>query len=69
MIGSELIEWIHDNNAEDLLVLVDYRDSGGSYHEAGEANPELSQVIGRGIPYDNDYDYVFPCKKPNAIVL
>ena len=34
-----------------------------------EANPELSQVIGRGIPYGNDYDYVFPCVKPNAIVL
>ena len=22
MIGSELIKWIHDNNAEDLLVIM-----------------------------------------------
>ena len=34
MTGRELIKWIQDNHAEDLVVLIEHRDSGGSYYTA-----------------------------------
>ena len=34
MRGYELIEWIKKNKAEDLFVIIEHRDSGGSYHTA-----------------------------------
>ncbi len=34
MTGRELIEWIVENNAEDKEVIIEHRDSGGSYHTA-----------------------------------
>lgn len=32
MTGRELIKWIQDNHAEDKKVIVQYRDSGGTYY-------------------------------------
>lgn len=34
MTGQELIDWIIANHAEDLPVLIEHRDSGGTYWTA-----------------------------------
>ena len=34
MTGRELIEWIQTHHAEDLIVLVEHRDEGGTYGTA-----------------------------------
>ena len=31
MTGNELIDWIKEHHAEDMQVVVQYRDSGGIY--------------------------------------
>ena len=34
MTGKDLTQWIKDNNAEDLQIIIEQRDSGGTYHTA-----------------------------------
>ena len=34
MTGRELIKWLQDNNAEDKEIIVEHRDSGGTYWTA-----------------------------------
>lgn len=71
MTGRELIEWIKSNNAEDMLVAVQYRDDGGDY-SGGEfiSHPTLAHTWGTGIAYDErieiDYARIYPA---NTIVL
>lgn len=36
MTGRELIEWIIENEAEDAVVTVGYRDDGVAYYGVGE---------------------------------
>ena len=48
MTGKQLIEWIKDNHAEEMLVCIQYRDDGGIYY-GGE-------LIGYDIEYGG-----YPC--------
>lgn len=42
MTGRELIQWIIDNDAQDLTVEVQYRDSGGYYFGTdADIKPEI----------------------------
>jgi hypothetical protein len=34
MTGAELIKWLQDNHAEDKEIIIEHRDSGGSYWTA-----------------------------------
>ena len=34
MKGKDLINWIIENHAEDMQVLIEHRDSGGTYRTA-----------------------------------
>lgn len=71
MTGRELIQWIQDNHAENLIVLVEHRDSGGSYHTAeriGEyQEPALCDF--RDELYGQINTLVFNTNNPTAIVL
>ena len=71
MTGRELIKWIQDNHAEDLSVLIEHRDSGGSYHTAerlGEFhNPVV--VYFKDEMYGIIYKILFDSDNPTAILL
>ena len=34
MTGTELIKWLQDNHAEDKEIIIEHRDSGGTYWTA-----------------------------------
>ena len=36
MTGKELIQWIEEHNAQDLIFEVQYRDEGGNYYGTDE---------------------------------
>ncbi len=51
--GRELIQWIRQNDAEDLPVAVQYRDGGGDYIGFGDIyDPEIVTVQGDGYDYE-----------------
>lgn len=71
MTGKDLIKWIHDNNAEDLEIIVEHRDSGGSYHTA-EHLGELGDIYLVSFS-DESYGVINTIKynpdKPTAVLL
>lgn len=71
LTGKELIEWIHANHAEDLQVLVEHRDGGGSYHTA-ERVGEFQEVALCEFA-DESYGEIRTIKRqtetPTAIIL
>lgn len=71
MTGRELIKWIQDNHAEDLSVLIEHRDSGGSYCTAerlGEFR-DPSLVDFKDEMYGIIYTVGFDPDNPTAILL
>lgn len=71
MTGQEIINWIKANKAEELPVVVQYRDGGGEYY-GGEliSSPTLANVCGSGVSYDNEVDISYDEFYPrNAIVF
>lgn len=62
MTGKELIEWIKENNAEDLECIIQYRDGGGLYN-GGELMEHPSkahfELDADGHPYDVDISYIY----------
>ena len=75
MTGLELIRWIINNKAEDKIVIIEHRDSGGSYHTAerlGEfSEPALVMFSEEehGIISTIEYEYDAINFKPNGIIL
>lgn len=50
MTGQEIIDWIKENHAEKMQVVVQYRDSGGMYHGCDEEiSPEVNESCGREV--------------------
>lgn len=70
MTGKELIEFIQENHAEDLLVCVQYRDGGGFYSGADDATPLMGHVT-KQVDANNydDYDITYDTQDVNAIIL
>lgn len=60
MTGKELIDWIVEHHAEDMLIAVQYRDAGGDYF-GGElvTRPILAHVRGSGIPYSDGVEIAY----------
>ena len=72
MTGRKLIELIQKNHAEDMPVLVQYRDSGGTYFGGEEAEFHLAYGKMLGGSYEYEYDIKYgevEGQKPNVIVL
>lgn len=68
MTGNELINWIKENKAEDLLVIIEHRDSGGSYHTGEQLeDPALCRFSDENYGVINRI--VFGDENPNAICL
>lgn len=71
MTGKELIKWIIDNHAEELQVLIEHRDSGGSYHTAerlGELQKPVKCVFADEL-YGTIDTIISDCDNPTAILL
>lgn len=70
MTGRELIKLIQDNHAEDMPVVIQYRDAGGTYPGGEEAEFYLAygECFRESYEYDIKYDKV-EGQKPNVIVL
>jgi hypothetical protein len=50
MTGQEFIDWIKENHAEKMQVVVQYRDSGGMYPSWDEEIfPEVNESCGREV--------------------
>ena len=70
MTGRELIDWIRDSHAEDMDVVVQYRDGGGDYIGGGIVNePVLANVRGAGIPYSDEVIIAYGGSPINGVVL
>lgn len=72
MTGRELIKLIQDNCAEDMPVLIQYRDAGGTYTGGEEAKFCLAHGVlasPRPYEYEWDIDYSDSAFVPNVIVL
>lgn len=71
MTGNELIQWIVDNKAQDMEILIEHRDSGGTYRTAehlGEyGGPKL--VLYRDESYGTIYTIIWETQSPNAVIL
>lgn len=75
MTGLDLIKWIISNKAEDKIIIIEHRDSGGSYHTAerlGEfSEPALVMFSEEkyGIISKIEYKHDTINFKPNGIIL
>lgn len=71
MTGRELIKWIQDNHAEDLSVLIEHRDSGGTYYTAERLGKfrDPSLVDFKDEMYGIIYTVGFASDNPTAILL
>ena len=70
MTGRELIDWIRDSRAEDMVVVVQYRDGGGNYIGGEIVNePVLANVRGAGIPYSDEVIIAYGGSPINGVVL
>ena len=71
MTGKELIQWIIKNHAEDMEILIEHRDGGGTYHTAERLGEFQKPML---CSY-NDEMYgitdtlIFDYDKPKAILL
>lgn len=71
MTGKDLIKWITDHHAEDMEIIIEHRDSGGSYHTA-EHLGELTEprlVRYRDESFGVIYTVLFNNENPTAILL
>lgn len=71
MTGADLIKWIHDNQAEQLQVLIEHRDEGGSYRSAehlGEQQEPALCNYGDEL-YGTIRKFEFNVDDPTAIIL
>lgn len=68
MTGKQLIAWITEHHAEDMTVVIQFRDGGG-YYRGGETleAPCLANAKGRSVD-DLEISYRADLV-PNAIVL
>lgn len=72
MTGRELIKYIQENHAEDMLVCVQFRDAGGLYNGADDATPLMGRVTkieGLEEYGYNEYDVSYAHRTPNAVIL
>ena len=75
MTGRELIEWIVKNNAEDKEIIIEHRDSGGSYGTAerlGEfSKPALVAFSEElyGVISKLEYEHDSADFKSNGVIL
>ena len=70
MTGRELIEYIQEHHAEDMLVCVQYRDGGGIYDGADDTTPLMGHVtkLHEGDNY-TEYDISYSHRAANAVIL
>ena len=71
MTGKELIQWIIKNHAEDMKVLIEHRDSGGTYNTAEHLGEFQEPML---CSYKNEMygiidTLIFDYDKPKAILL
>jgi len=71
MTGKELIKWIKENHAENKEVIVEHRDSGGTYGTAEYLDERYRPVLVECGDSLNDVIYTikFKTNKANAILL
>jgi len=75
MTGLELIKWIIKHDAEDKEIIIEHRDSGGSYRTAerlGEFSDPAFVMFsdeGYGVISKLEYEYDVKDFKPNGVVL
>ena len=70
MTGRELIEYIQEKHAEDMLICVQYRDGGGIYDGADDATPLMGYVTKRlEMNNCNEYDITYYNHDANAVIL
>ena len=68
MTGQDLINWIKENKAENLEVIIEHRDSGGTYHTAERLiKPVFCTASNENFDVINNLD--FQTKMPNSICL
>ena len=68
MTGRELTDWIKENNAEDLEIIIAHRDSGGTYYTAEHLDkPLFCRYSDESFGVINKIDY--GTSNPNAISL
>lgn len=71
MTGRALIELIQKNHAEDMPVVIQYRDAAGGYAEGEDAEFNLAKAI-KNTDTHNCYDWdlvIFSEDEPNVILL
>ena len=75
MTGLDLIKWIIKNDAEDKTVIIEHRDSGGSYRTA-ERLGEFSEIAfvqfsdeSYGVIHKLEYEHDVQDFRPNGIIL
>lgn len=75
MTGLKLIKWIIKNDAEDKEIIIEHRDSGGSYRTAerlGEFSDPMLVMFSEeeyGVIRKLEYEYSVKDFKPNGVVL
>ena len=70
MTGRELIAWIQENNAEDAIIITQYRDAGGNYLGGEYIDfPIMACYKGTGVAYDKSVNIDYYTKKKNCIVF
>ena len=62
MTGAELIKWIQDNHAENMDMLVQYRDGDGIIEGCTDVEPCFCTI--RAF-YVHDYDVVYDIGDPD----
>ena len=65
MTGGELIELIKKHHAENMTVIVQFRDEGGDYAGGDEAEFTLADATKNSYAYDIDYS----AERKTVIVL
>lgn len=70
MTGRELINWIVDFHAEDMDIVVQYRDGGGNYIGGEIVNqPILANVRSSNIPYPDGVIITYGGLPTNGVIL
>ena len=68
MTGADLIKWITEHHAEDLPVIIEHRDDGGSYHTAEHLKePEFCSFTDESYGVIRQLDFREGCR--SAIIL
>lgn len=68
MTGLDLIRWITEHQAENLPVIIEHRDEGGSYHTAEHLKePEFCSYSEESFGVIRKLDFRKECR--SAIIL